>query len=122
MKKTLKIITVLILLLAVFPGGAALAVRELWNVIVTTVCGFAAITFWQAVGLFLLSQILTGGFLLAIFLVGGSIHALGHHHAGELKAHWFNMTDEQRRQFIERRRREHFRFRNRTKSGEDAAE
>lgn len=54
-----------------------------------------------------------------MFFAGGGIHAIGHKH-GEWKNHWHNMTDEQRREFIKRRRCEHFGFRNRQNKNEDA--
>lgn len=121
MKTTVKTIVILLLFVIVFPTLAGLIVTALWNGIIPAVCGFTTITFWQGVGLFLIGQILTGGVLLAFFLIGASFHAVGHHH-GEWSGHWHNMTDEQRREFIERRRREHFGFRNRKTGGEDAAE
>ena len=37
-------------------------VRELWNALVPPIFGWHAITFWQAIGLILLSKILFGGF------------------------------------------------------------
>lgn len=121
MKKAIKTVFILLLFLIVFPACAGIVVTALWNSIIPAICGFAAITFWQGVGLFFLGQFLTGGFVLALFLVGGGIHALGHHR-GEWNSHWHNMTDEQRREFIDRRRREHFGFRNRQNKSEDAAE
>lgn len=121
MKKAIKAIVVLLLFIVVFPALAGMAVMALWNSIIPAVCGYSAITFTQGAGLFFLGQILSGGILLALFLVGGGIHALGHHH-GEWKGHWHNMTDEQRREFINRRRREHFGFHNSQNQHEDAAE
>lgn len=121
MKKAIKTIVILLLFLIVFPALAGVVVTALWNSIIPAICGFAAITFWQGVGLFILGQILTGGVLLAMFFIGGGIHALGHHH-DEWRSHWHNMTDEQRHEFINRRRREHLGLRNRQNKSEDAAE
>lgn len=121
MKKAIKTIVILLLFLLAFPSLAGVAVTALWNNILPAICGFATITFLQGVGLFILGQILTGGFLLALFFIGGGIHALGHHH-GEWKSHWHNMTDEQRREFIDRRRHEHFGFRNHQNKNGDATE
>lgn len=120
MKKAVKITVILLLFFVVFPATAGLAVMALWNNIVPAVCGFNAITFWQATGLFILGQILTGGIVFALFVLGGGVHAIGRHHS-ELRSHWHNMSDEQRHEFIERRRREHFGFRNRKNDGENAA-
>lgn len=121
MKKALKAIILLLLFFSVFPSLAGVAVMALWNSFIPAICGFAAITFWQGVGLFILGQFLAGGFLLALFFIGGGIHALGHH-CGDWNSRWHNMTDEQRREFINRRRREHFGFRNFQNTNEDAAE
>lgn len=121
MKKAIKTLVILILFFVVFPSLAGVAIMALWNNIMPAVCGFAVITFWQGIELFLLGQILTGGILLALFLVGGGIHALHHHH-GTWRSHWHDMTGEQRREFIERRRREHLRFADRLNKREDAAE
>lgn len=121
MKKAVKAIAILIIFLVVFPALAGLAVTALWNGIVPGVCGFASISFWQGVGLFVMGQILTGGVLFALVFIGGSFHAMRHHH-GEWHAHWHNMTKEQRREFIERRRREHLGFGNSKTEAENAAE
>lgn len=120
MNKVMKHISIILLFLVVVPSLAGLAVTLLWNGIVTVACGFAPIGFWQGAGLFVLGQILTGGFILGLFLLGGSIHAAGRRHAGDWHAHWHNMTDEQRREFIERRR-EYFGFRKRTRTREENA-
>lgn len=120
MKKALKAIAISILFLIVFPPLAGIAVMALWNSLIPAICGFAAITFWQGVGLFILGQILSGGFLFALFFIGGGIHALGHHR-GEWKSHWHNMTDEQRREFITLRR-QHFGFAPHRNKSDNAAE
>ena len=121
MKKIIKTIATLFVFVVAVPSIAGLAITELWNSILVAVCGFAAIGFWQSVGLFLLGQILTGGFILGLFLVGGCIHKI-FHHDGDWHTHWHNITQEQRREFIERRRREYFRFRNHKTADSDAAE
>ncbi|MDE5941507.1 MAG: hypothetical protein K2H14_05285 [Muribaculaceae bacterium] len=121
MKKIFKAFATLVLFVAVFPLLAALAITALWNSIVVTTCGFAAITFWQGAGLFLLGQIITGGFMIGLFLIGGCLHKI-FHHEGDWHAHWHSMTAEERREFIERRRRELFRSSNHKTSDADAAE
>ena len=97
---------------------AGLAVMALWNSIIVAACGFAAITFIQAVGLFIFGQILSGGVILGLFMLGGGIHAITHHHGRlhEMSSHWHYMTDEQRREFIERRRAHFGSYRNTAKS------
>jgi hypothetical protein len=51
-------------LLFVVVAGTALGfvVKGLWNVLMPPIFGWHPITFWQAVGLFLLARILFGGF------------------------------------------------------------
>ncbi|MBD5321447.1 MAG: hypothetical protein HDS01_01610 [Bacteroides sp.] len=117
MKRILKRFASLLVLIAV-PALAGLGVMALWNGVVTTVCGFAAITFYQAVGLFLLGQLLSSGFIIGLFFVFGSLHAMVHSRKG-WHDHWHNMSDEERLEFI-KRRREMFGFRNRPGNGEDA--
>jgi hypothetical protein len=76
--------------LAVFVFG--FVVRGLWNVLIPPIFGWHTVTFWQAIGLLVLSKILFGGF---------------HRHAGggrnqwrhRMKERWEHMTPEQREQF-----------------------
>ncbi len=121
MKKAIKASSIAILFLAVIPALAGTAIMTLWNGIVAATCGFATIGFWQGVGLFFLGQILTGGFVLGLFMTGGAIHAAIRRHDG-WGHHWHDMTDEQRREFIKRRRKEHFGFHNRAHTSENAAD
>lgn len=121
MKKTIKAIATLVLFAGVIPAIAATAIMYIWNTIVTAACGFAAIGFWQGVGMFFLGQLLTGGFAFAIFLIGGSLHKI-FNHEGDWHSHWHNMTQQQRREFFERRRREHSGFRRVKTDDTDAGE
>ena len=65
-------------------------VKGLWNVLVPPIFGWHTITFWQALGLLLLSKILFGGF---------------HRHSGRgrwkqrMKDRWEQMTPEEREMF-----------------------
>jgi hypothetical protein len=67
-------------------------VKGLWNILVPPIFGWHTITFWQALGLLLLSKILFGGF---------------HRHAGRdhnrwkqrMKDRWEQMTPEERETF-----------------------
>src|SRR5205823_2255642 len=69
-----------------------LSVKSLWNVLVPPIIGWHTITFWQALGLLLLSKILFGGF---------------HRHGGRgrdrwkqrMKDRWEQMTPEEREKF-----------------------
>lgn len=86
------------------PAVAGLGIMALWNNLVTSVCGFAAISFWQSMGFFILGQLLSGGFLLMLFMLLAGIHSISHHH-GDWHDHWHKMTDEERREFILSRRK-----------------
>ena len=97
---------------------AGLGIMALWNGIVTIICGFAAITFVQGVGLFLLGQLLSSGFIIALLFGFGGLHTIARHR-GDWHDHWHKMSDEERRDFINRRR-EKFGFRNRPGSGDEA--
>ena len=118
MKKAFKIFVTLIAMLAI-PALAGLGILALWNGIVTAVCGFAAITFYQAVGLFLLGQLLSSGFIIALLFGFGSLHTIIRHR-GDWHDHWHKISNEERREFIQRRR-EMFSFRNRPGNGDDAS-
>ncbi|WP_090373619.1 hypothetical protein [Dyadobacter sp. SG02] len=88
--------------------GLGAIVQWLWNAILPAAANFNTITYWQAVGLFVLCKILFGGFR------GGPGH---HRHPGKWqrfnrhfgrggreeimawKNKWMQMTDEERRRF-----------------------
>lgn len=78
------------------PAFAALigfGVMFLWNWLMPTLFGLTTITFWQALGLLILSKILFGGWK------GG-----GHHeHRGRwkrrFKDRWANMSEEEREKY-----------------------
>jgi Ca2+/H+ antiporter, TMEM165/GDT1 family len=62
-------------------------VMYLWNSILPAVLGVSVITFWQALGILVLSKILFGGFR------GGH----GHMHKGhEMHSRWMHMNPEER--------------------------
>ena len=80
-------------------------VMLLWNWLMPSIFGLAVISFWQAVGLFLLTRILFSGF--GLFSKANMMHhpdAYGSH----IHKKWRSMSDEQRREFIERRRKFEF--------------
>src|SRR4051812_29683327 len=62
--RTNRLLKILKVMLMVFVAAAALGfiVESLWNAVVSPVFGWRLITFWQALGLLLLSKILFGGF------------------------------------------------------------
>ncbi len=120
--KAVKIFFFLLTFLLILPGLAGFAVMSLWNAILVPACGFAALTFLQSLGIFFLGQILSAGILFALFLFGGGIHAIMHHsHHSDWGHHWHRMTDEQRREFIARRRA-HFGFHNEHQTQDNVSE
>jgi Ca2+/H+ antiporter, TMEM165/GDT1 family len=62
-------------------------VMFLWNSILPAVLGVSAITFWQALGILVLSKILFGGFR------GGHGHMRG---GREMHSKWMHMNPEER--------------------------
>jgi hypothetical protein len=66
-------------------------VEGLWNWLMPALFGWHLITFWQGLGLFVLSKILFGGFHRQGFHRG--------HWKERMKARWENMTPEEREKF-----------------------
>ena len=73
-------------------------VKALWNGILPALFGWHAITFWQALGLLVLSRILVGG------LGNGGGQGGPRRRKGQ---HWECMTTEEREQFREYMRARH---------------
>ena len=71
-------------------------VMQLWNWLVPSIVGWRTITFWQALGLLLLSRILVGG------------HGLGGGRRGRcrhrMRDHWESLTPEERERFRQKMR------------------
>lgn len=67
-------------------------VMLLWNALLPAVLGVSTITFWQALGILVLSKILFGGF------GGHGGHHRPHHYHGhhEMRAKMMHMTPEER--------------------------
>ncbi len=67
-------------------------VMSLWNAILPAVLGVTTITFWQALGILLLSKILFGGF-------GGKRWRGSPAWKEKMKQRWDNMTPDEREKF-----------------------
>jgi hypothetical protein len=78
-------------LFLIFLAGLVWAVFGLWNWLMPAIFGLHAITYWQALGLMMLSWILFRGFRGPRFSRGG----LGH----GIRERWSKMTDEEREAF-----------------------
>ena len=87
----LRAVKIVVMVLA-FAALASFVVMRLWNWLTPAVFGWHAITFWQALGILLLSKILFGGFR------GGP-----HRHCGgwrnRMAKRWEAMTPEEREKF-----------------------
>jgi membrane protein implicated in regulation of membrane protease activity len=78
------------LLALVVAGALGYVVMLLWNqVLAVVISGVSLISFWQALGLLLLSKILFGGF-------SGRCGGKGSHWKNEMKEKWQGMTPEER--------------------------
>jgi hypothetical protein len=65
-------------------------VMYLWNAILPGVLGIGAITFWQAIGILVLSKILFGGWK------GGHGHQKWNAHSPEMREKWMHLSPEER--------------------------
>jgi hypothetical protein len=84
------------------------AVLLLWNWLVPCIFGFAAINYWQALGLLVLARIFFGGF-------GGrrDFPFVGHHDHNPIREKWLKMTPEEREKYVKSRHFGHHPFGNR---------
>lgn len=90
----------ILLLLVILTLAGSFIVMNLWNCIITGICGFVAVSFWQALGMLALGLTLSGGLFLFILMLA---HAFTPHHYDsrrELFKKWHNMTEEQRHEFL----------------------
>jgi len=76
----------------VFVFAVGNIVMYLWNWILPDAIGAQEITFWKAIGLFVLTRILFGGFK-------SSRSQRGRRKRGRWKEKWMNMTEEERKEF-----------------------
>lgn len=88
----LRILTFAVLGIAAF-ALFTFIVMTLWNWIIPSVVGWRAITYWQALGLLVLSRILFGGFR------GGHMRHWGWRR--RMRERWEQMTPEEREKFRE---------------------
>lgn len=83
-----------VLFAALFVVAVGFVVMGLWNWLMPALFGLHSITFWQALGLFLLSKLLLGGF--------HGRHGGWHGHwRGRMMERWEKMTPEEREKFRE---------------------
>ena len=86
-KRKLKVAVIAVLAVAVF----GFMVMGLWNWLAPAVFGLRTITFWQALGILILSKILFGGFR--------GRPGYGGHWRRRMSERWQQMTPEEREKF-----------------------
>ncbi len=91
MFRILKVATIAILALGVF----GLLVESLWNWLMPALFGVRTITYWQALGVWILSRVLLGGF---------HPRASSRHWRARMIDRWERMSPEERERFRERLR------------------
>jgi hypothetical protein len=125
MKNTLKFrfagIGIMLAMYAVF----GVVVMLLWNVLMTQIFGLMELNYLQAVGILVLGRLLFGG-------LGGGWHDRSRgegrhhlfHHNNELREKWMTMSEDERKEFMEKEMRHRFStlhgFRERAESSTDA--
>jgi hypothetical protein len=87
LKRGLKVAVFGVLAVTIF----GFLVMSLWNWLAPAVFGLHVITFWQALGLLVLSKILFGGFR--------GRPGIGGHWRSRMKERWQQMTPEEREKF-----------------------
>ncbi|WP_300700082.1 hypothetical protein [Bacteroides sp.] len=87
-------------------------VMLLWNFTLPAVCGLATINFWQALALFILARILFGGFPGRGGMIPGHSGMFpgrggmfGGRRGNPFREKWEKMTPEERKKFIDKRRK-----------------
>ena len=98
MNKVLKIMMFIVLGVAAFILFGW-AIQSLWNILLPELFGWKSITFWQAMGLFILSKILFGGFTSKCKRGEHSNWGMGY-----WKHKWTNMSPEQKEKIKQRMR------------------
>jgi hypothetical protein len=86
--------------IAVFGVGVML----LWNALLPEIFGLPALNYWQAAGILLLSRILFGGLEQGHHNRRNGIGIGLGNHGNKLREKWFSMTEEERKEFIEKER------------------
>jgi len=91
------IIPLIIVAIAALVAGVSFLVMHLWNTLIPDIFGLREITFWEALGLLVLSKILFGGFRPG--------YRRGRHswrQRAALRKRWMNMSEEERANFRKR--------------------
>jgi len=92
----------LVLGLAAAAAFSAL-VMCLWNWLMPTIFGLTVISFWQALGLLVLSKLLFSG-------CGHHRWGMKHRHHGHIHKKWMKMTCEEQKEFLKKHHHFHSRY------------
>jgi hypothetical protein len=104
MKNTIKFCFMGILTMLVTCAVFAVAVMLLWNALLPQIFALPQISYLQAAGLLILARLLFGG-------IGDDLHGRGRgagrgrhpfHHGNKLHEKWMNMSEEERKEFMEK--------------------
>jgi len=110
MKNTIKFGFMGILAMLVTCAVFAVAVMLLWNALLPQIFALPQIGYLQAVGLLILSRLLFGG--IGDDMKNHAAHRGGMRgghmfdHDNRLRERWMNMSEEERREFMERERKD----------------
>jgi ABC-type multidrug transport system fused ATPase/permease subunit len=78
-------------------AGFSFVAMLIWNAIIPGLFSLPLLNYWQALGLVVLFRIFTGRFGHGLF----HRHGHGFHHGNRLREKWRNMSEEERKAFIE---------------------
>jgi len=110
MKNTIKFGFMGIFAMLVTCAVFAVAVRLLWNALLPQIFALPQISYLQAVGLLILSRMLFGGIGddMKNHTTRRGARRDGHmfHHDNKLREKWMNMSEEERKEFIEKERKD----------------
>jgi len=106
MKNNIKFSSMAILTMLVTCAAFAVAVMLLWNALLPQIFTLPQISYLQAVGLLILARLLFGG-------IGGDLRGHGahrgmrrdghpFHNVNKLREKWMNMSEEERKEFMEK--------------------
>jgi hypothetical protein len=104
MKNNIKFRFMGILTMLVTCAVFAVAAMLLWNALLPEIFALPQISYLQAVGLLILARLLFGG-------IGGDLHGGGRgagrgrypfHHGNKFREKWMNMSEEERKEFMEK--------------------
>jgi len=100
---------IILVMIAIF----GVAVMLLWNALLPGLFELPVLNYWQAVGILLLVRILSGGLGHNFdYRYGNRNGSNFHGQTNELREKWMNMSDDERKEFFEKRK-DSFNFDNR---------